>query len=196
MSPRIVIVALATALAVPLATARANSITTYGVIITAMGNELQVQTVDKPNGDATTPNTSFPTNPAAAGDVTGTDGGSLLITPDGSGGINITPYKGGDALGKGGDPSGITAPPGKGAAGNDGGGSTGTDGGTTGGGSTSDIGTTKVEFSSPPESTATTTTPGGTHLPPKTVDHAPEPASVTLLALAGVGGFWARRRRH
>ena len=53
MSPRTIRLALVSILLLSAlaTTARANSITTYGVIITAMGNELQVQYVDKPTGD-------------------------------------------------------------------------------------------------------------------------------------------------
>src|SRR5262249_41381120 len=126
MSRRMLSFAVATALALPVisAPARANSITTYGVIITAMGNELQVQYVDKPTGDSSS-STSGTTCPV--GD-SGGKGSSLLVTPDGSGGVNITPYSSG--------PSGIVSmPPGKGSAGVDDGGpqSIGDGGGVNGG---------------------------------------------------------------
>src|SRR3954470_7987171 len=119
MSLRTVRLALATALLLPLLAGpgRANSITTYGVIITAMGNELQVQYVDKPGGDSGTACTT----PDAGG-----KGDSLLVTPDGTGGINISPYGGASAP--------ISTPPGKGATGNEDAGSVagGSDGGSTG----------------------------------------------------------------
>src|SRR4051812_44497375 len=108
------------------APARANSITTYGVIITAIGNDgLQIQAVDKP-----------PADPAGSGGVTfaGGDsagsGGGILVTPDGSGGITVSPYggsTGSGSIGKG--AAGGSDPV---TSGGSGGGSTG--GGSTGGG--------------------------------------------------------------
>lgn len=184
MSLRTVCAPLAITLALPLlaAPARANGITTYGIIITAMGNDLQVQYVDKP---AAEDGSGGRTDPVLD---TGDKGGSLLATSNGAGGVSITPY------------DGSTGTPGKGATGTD-------DGGESGepviDGAPGEAPPPMVDFPEPgkaedldspvidDEGTGPIETVG-----PGTTANTPEPASVTLLALAGLGGWYARRRRR
>jgi hypothetical protein len=203
MSYRTIRFAFASALLLPAlaSPARASSITTYGIIITAMGNELQVQYVDKPasDGSATTDTSSCPVGGGGGGDSSS----SLLVTPNGSGGINVTPYGGSTNSGTSSSTgsSDSVSPPGSGSGGGGGGGSSDTvkvpvpvNDGTP----------PKVDFTNP--TTTDVTLPKGASgdqgietvsVPvPVATAKTPEPASVTLLAIAGLGGMgYVRRRR-
>jgi hypothetical protein len=185
---------------------RANSITTYGVIITTLGNDLQVQNVDKSEADAATSgNAAFTTvggSPVAESGV--------VITPNGSGGMTVLPLGGSNAVSPvsaTGSPPASTAGEGGGAGGGGGAVSTPVTGGSGGAvtvtqqvpvpstvnmssGSTTTIQVTdtqSVPVPAPPSVTAAS--------PPPTAK-TPEPASISLLAVAACGGIGMIRRRR
>jgi hypothetical protein len=184
--------------------ARANSITTYGVIITALGNDLEVQPVDKAGADAaTTGGSSFSTGGGSAAGAG--SGESLLVTPNGSGGIVIQPFNNSSNY----SPITTATPPSSASGGGAGGGGVGSGATGNAGSGPSSLslnGTGSTSSSTDGTSTTTTTipvpvpesvTPEVQNSAPGSVAKTPEPASVTLLALAGVGGIgYIRRRRQ
>jgi hypothetical protein len=185
---------------------RASSITTYGVIITTLGNDLQIQPVDQAQaqaavGDAPFASTGGSTTSASTGGGSATEPG-LLVTPNGSGGFTVMPYGGFSS----GTPSGSSLS-GTGTTG--GGSSSGGGGGSPSFGGNITTGTTLVP--APPSVAAIVPAAGDGSSsntsglvavpgPPPLISglgaNTPEPATLTLLSIAGLGGLgFARRRR-
>jgi hypothetical protein len=181
------------------AVGRANSITTYGIIITTLGNDLQVQSVDKAEAAAAVSGNAVST---AVGGMPATESG-VLITPNGSGGLTVLPFGGS---------IGVTPLPSSGGAPAAGGGS---DGGVTkpitGDGSGAVSVTQQVPVPSnvnvPPAGSTTSVTDTqpvpvpappsvAASSPPPPTAKTPEPASVSLLAIAACGGIGMVRRRR
>jgi hypothetical protein len=179
-------------------TARASSITTYGVIISALGNDLQVQYVDKAGADAAVAGAPIVTGTAMP--VTATTAqadNSLVVTPNGSGGISVMPF--GSSAG-----TPITMAPLPAVAATA---PVSTDSGTTATTSdpvtVADSGTSDLPITVPVEVPVTdpTTVPVDVPGPVLPIDggttaKTPEPASLTLLAIASVGGIGYFRRRR
>jgi hypothetical protein len=184
--------------------ARANSITTYGVIITALGNEMQVQPIDKADAAAMMSGGSCPTwGGAAAPDAGGKDD-RVLITPNGAGGLVVTPWS---SAAQSSPSSTGSNPVGAGSGGSVGGGESAVSQvpvpsvGPIDTGSNSSVPPIVAPPSTPAGGTATDTS-GGPLGPPSdgtttpVAAKTPEPASLTLLAIAGLGGIgFAKRRR-
>jgi hypothetical protein len=187
-------------LALPLLAAptQANSITTYGVIITALGNDIQVQPVDK--AEAAAISSGGPIDFAKCStdnNVGGQDG--VMITPNGSGGLVVTPWTNGSTASA--TPSGSNA---GGAATSGGGVNNGLpvpvpSADPAAGGATATV-PPIVSPQSPAAATGVSTDPIPVDVPAvpdgPAVAKTPEPASLTLLAMACVGGLrFVKRRR-
>lgn len=188
------------AIALPLLAtqARANSITAYGVIVTALGSDgLNVQTTDQSDPKSGEPLFQTSSNSAAKGGV--------LVMPDGNGGVTVMPY---DAVACPTMPSPTNpsspeqTPAASGGTGND------------------QVGEIKDPEIPPPvpDDILTEMPPrlddppinpeaGSTGDPdsnppttgtdtPSNPSQTPEPASMTLLALAGLGAVGVSRRRR
>ena len=202
MTRRMVGIVFSAAMLVPLVgtSARANSITTYGVIITALGNELQVQYVDQAEANAAisagsaSPTLAPISSSTAATSIpaTAANDNGLVVTPNGAGGITVMPFgapSSGLATSSGSLPVAPPAVPPVAAS-------------SGGSGSTDSSGTVATPAPLDGNSNVTAvpvpadSNPTNGNSSPTGVAKSPEPASITLLVLAGLGGLGYSRRRR
>jgi hypothetical protein len=189
--------------------AAASSITTYGtIVITSFGtNGLVIQLPDQQPSDPAVGQTAGPGSPTFAG---GSDSVAVSATPTG---LSVQPT----AASAGGSPVAPAATP-KGAAGN-----TSAGGVSQGTGTVTDrpnpvgsdvppsppidIATGSIPVAAPPSLSNSSPTPAPSGPPivtpidvvsnaPPVAEHTPEPASLTLLTLAGLGGLRYFRRHR